>query len=256
MAIFYVNPFERLYPQFSSGLDYVIANYPGSGSPDINNLNNVVVTYIQSLLIPATSPPATLTPFVADLVNSIILNSVNDYINTQIDQNLGMSSAQMDLIYSIYDGIKSNTIESLDQYFDGVDELITTTECISTVDKTPVYMASIIARSSYDYWITTVATPGSWSAFINSNAAINYANIPNWVALSFVSALSGYSQFQKASVSFIGTGISNDGGRFIGSPLSLGASLGVTAGKVIFQWAQRPSAGYGVTVNFSKNCIG
>ncbi len=101
-------------------------------------------------------------------------------------------------------------------------------------------MASIIARSSYDYWLAKVTTPGDWGTYLNSNAAINYANLPKWAALSFTSALSGYSQGQAEAASIAGNGVFNDAGRFLGSPLSLAASIGVTAGKIIFQWAQRP----------------
>jgi hypothetical protein len=37
-------------------------------------------------------------------------------------------------------------------------------------------------------------------------------------------------------------GALNDAGRLIGSPIAIGAALGVTSGKIIFQWAQRPMA--------------
>ena len=225
MPAFYVNSFERLYPQFTDGLNYVIANYPGSGSPDINNLNNVVIGYIQTLQDPDTIPPATLNPLVADLVASILYNSVNEYVNNQVGQNLTINSAQMALIDSIHDGILNNSIESLDDYFDSVDELISSCDSISSIDKSQIYMASIIARSSYDYWIGVVGTPGGWSTYINSNAAINYANVPKWVALSFTSALSGFSQGQKASAAIGGNGVFNDAGRFLGSPLSLLAAI-------------------------------
>jgi len=75
---------------------------------------------------------------------------------------------------------------------------------------------------------------------VNSNAAINYANIPEWVALSFTSALSGYSQGQAVATTIGGNGVFNDAGRFLGSALSLQTAIGLTAGKIIFKWAQKP----------------
>ena len=134
MPIVYKNPFAGVGAQFSSGLDYVIANY--TAAVGFDGLNTIVVGYIQTLQDPSTIPPSTLKPLIADLALSVVPNSVNDYVNKQIDQNLAVNAAQMALIDSIFDGIKNNSIDCLDDYFDGVDELISTSDCLSTIDKT------------------------------------------------------------------------------------------------------------------------
>lgn len=237
MAVKYYNPYSDVGTQFTDGLNYIIANYPGTGAADFGNFNTIVVGYIQTLLDPTTIPPATLPPLFADLTLAVLPNSVNEYINTQVGLNLSTNTVQTALINSIYDGILSNSIESLGDYFDSVDELITSADYISTVDKTPLYIATVIAAASYNFWITVVAAPGGWATYLNANTAINYANIPKWVAISFTSALSGYSQILGASVSGV---LTNDRGRFLASPMSIGAAMGVTAGKIIFNWAQRP----------------
>jgi hypothetical protein len=175
-----------------------------------------------------------------DIIYSVVPNSVNDYVNLNIANNLMMSPAQVTFVDFILKGIHSNTIDSLASFFDNVDEQIAQSECIPTIDKTALYASSAIARASYDYWLGVINTVGhaGWTGFLSSNDAINYANLPFWVSTSFVSALSGFAQGQSVNMGV--AEILNTLGRTLGLPLALGAAIGVTTGKIIFKWAQKP----------------
>ncbi|MDB5284294.1 MAG: hypothetical protein JWO06_3369 [Bacteroidota bacterium] len=189
-AVVSFNPYEGAGPIFTNGLDYIAANLPVPAT--LADLNDTVLAYYGTL----TPPPGADA---LDIVKTVIPNSANQYINKQIGQNLNFDSQQLDLVYSINNGIKESSIESLANLFDLALEDVTTS-CISDNSKISVYLALELATASVAYWNGIVTMPGNWASYISSNAAINYANIPNWVAASFVGAFSGFSQVQYVNI--------------------------------------------------------
>ncbi len=233
MANFTQNPFSRVGEQFYNGLDYVINNIPGS--PNFDNLNTVTIDYLSTLL---GGGGGSINPILGDIVYSILPNTVNDYTNLLISQNANLSQQQQAIAISVLDGINKNTIDTLPDFFDSVDAEIAKTE-INITDKTALYIATAIGKSSSKYWENAAASPGNWATYLNGNSAINYANIPFYVTASFVGALSGFSQGQMPNMG--GATVLNDVGRTLGSPTSLVSSIGLTAGKVIFKWSLKPN---------------
>lgn len=254
MSITYLNPFSKISTQYSNGLEYLINNLPAT--PSFDDLNNTTIAYIQTLLDPTTIPPDSLNLPMNDALASVIPNSVNDYNNQIIPQNLMMSAGQAEFVASVLQGIRQNSIESLGAFFDEVDNEISQSNML-TINKTSLYMASGIARASYTYWMGVLSTSGheGWTDHLSGSEAINYSNVQIWVSASFLAALSGYAQGQTLAVG--GAEVLNVAGRTIGIPLALGAALGVTAGKVIFKWVQKPSIGAGSDLikSISRNLV-
>lgn len=227
MAIESYNPLEGLGVKFTDGLDYIIA-HPPVGDWTFEYLNEVVQEYLNTL---DDDGP------LGALISTLVPNTVNDYINLRIAQNLSANAAQLALIDAIIEGINTNTIDSLDKFWYAANEQLTLSG-IDTIDKTSLYAATTLAKASTAYWNNIVTTPGDWGTFLNANAAINYAKIPAWTTATFVGSLSGYAQLKETDVTQTA-----DMGTFFGifgAFGGLGSALGLTAGLVIFKWAKRP----------------
>jgi hypothetical protein len=159
-------------------------------------------------------------------------------------QNLNFSMAQQSLVDNILSGLSDNTIDSFDNYFDNVDEQIVQADMPDT-DKMVFYLASAMARGSYDYWsiqANTLPPGGPWSAYftaVYSTSVSSYVNIPYWVAATFVGCLSGFSQLQMPNMG--AATYLNDEGIVYAQLAALVGAIGLTSGKVIFKWAKRPA---------------
>lgn len=231
MAIPTYNPYKEANTLFTDGLDYIIANLPTDATFDD------VVTQIRAYFDSLPNPPDDTKVF-----ENISYNSANDYINTRIAQNLNFGANEWAFIDAVLQGIKENGIESLADFFTAAQEQLAEAE-INTATKTSLYAALGLTKASYAYWVNIVGTPGDWADYINTNAAINYANIPNWVSATFVSALSGYAQVQSPGIGQSDMFITQ--GRLTAINTLVAAALAVSAGKVIVKWARRPVIGCG-----------
>lgn len=236
MATISHNPFKIVGQQYADGLNYIITNLPVD--PTFEQLNDTTIAYISELLSGEEEEPE-MSPVIKATVDSILPNTVNDYINKQILDNLNLSLSQKNLIVNIYDGLFCNPISSLDDYFISVDQMITESN-INTLDKTVIFLAASIAKSSLTYWKEVVENnnPAGWSTYLNSNQAVNYANIPFYIASAYVGALSGFSQAQTPNIGF--ANVINDAGRIIAVPVAIAGALGLNSGLIIFNWAKKP----------------
>lgn len=228
MAILTYNPFKYQEQLFSDGLDYVIANIPGS--PTLDQLADTVIDYLASLPDPMGNDTLTGARIAA-------INSANDFINNRIVQNLNYDVNGLSLIDSVVFGMKENSIDSLADFFSAAEEQIAEAT-LNTISKYALYNSLTMAKTSYTYWLGVVGTPGSWATYINSNAAINYANLPFWATSAYMGAFSGFAMAQAPSMAQ--ASLDNSTGRFYGANISLATALVVNAGKVIFKWAERP----------------
>ncbi len=229
MAIPVLNPYKQGDTLFTDGLDYIIANLPGS--PTYDDLSATIEAYLAAL----PEPPDEL-PFIV----IAMANSVNDYVNSKNAQNLNFDGSEAAMIDAVFCGIKEQSIDSMGDFFDACTEQLTQSD-INTISKTSIYGAIGLAKASDAYWKAVVAAPGAWATYINSNAAINYANIPHWNTAAFVGTFSGFAQAQAPNMG--NADVWNGKGRMIAGTVGLSTALVLTAGKVIFKWAQRPVVG-------------
>ncbi len=230
MAIPILNPYKEGVSLFTDGLDYIIANIPGS--PTYSDLSDTIIDYFNSLPDPPTDG--------ITLIETGMANSVNDYVNSKIAQNQNFGGAEWAMVDAVLCGIKEQSIDSTGDFLDACMEQLTQSD-INTISKTSIYAAIGLAKASDAYWKAIVTTPGGWATYINSNAAINYANIPFWTTATFAGTFSGFAQVQAPNMGE--ANVWNTDGRKFASVIALGSALVLTAGKVIFKWAQRPVVG-------------
>lgn len=273
MAVISYNPYKSVGPLFKGGLDYIIQN----SNPDITieDLTNLALWYIVSLYPQfAEGPPQpiysgggsgvpvpNLSAQTAATFESIIPNVANDYMNLKITRNSTGNSYQANMAGQIMRGIKYNTADSYENFFNNVDENIATCGSNNLV-KGSLYIASAIARSSAQYWNTLLAAGDAtgWDSYIysqsnmmtgRSNWAANYNNMPFWMTASLLGSLSGYAQVQfpgSTRPGYLNDSIINAAiaGALIGS-------LGLTSGKIMFKWSQNMPKQCGGTNAYPKN---
>lgn len=249
------NPYAKYGPLFKNGLDYIIQY----ANPDltIDDLNNLVLWYVLSTDPGYTGPiysgggsgipaPPLGDTGLDNLINAITPNVANDYMNRKITWNSTGNVDQKRIISLIMKGINCNTVDSLNAFFDNVDQNIGILNNANST-KISLYLASAISRGSYTYWAQLLdgAAVSGWDNYIYSsynvttnrgNWAANYNNIPSFTTASLLGALSGYSQLNFPANpypdAFYNIGIS------AGIFGSLIGSLALTAGKIIFKWPQ------------------
>lgn len=236
MATISHNPFKIVGEQYVDGLNYIITNLPAN--PTFEQLNDTTIAYVGGLFSTDEEDPS-IAPILKTTVDSILPNTINDYINKQILANLNLTPLQENLIIDIYDGLFANPISSLKDYFETVDESITEAS-LTTLDKSAIFLSASIAKSSYGYWKEVIENnnPAGWSTYLNSNLAVNYANLAFYVASAYVGALSGFSQAQTPNFGF--ANIINNAGRTIAAPVAIAGALGLNSGLVIFKWSKKP----------------
>ncbi len=235
MAYLKYNPLDSISSQLTDGFTYLGANLPDTGN-DLNVINDKVLSYINTQILQSEDP---LSPIVKGAFYSLLPTTVNSFTNNEIvTAEYYSDPEQQSLIRAISEGIKMNTIDSLNDYFDSASELVVQSE-LSVSLKTPLFAAIVFAKASYDFWMTAINTTNGWTRFLNSNIALNYPNIPFWVSASFEGALSGFSQLQSLSMEM--PDILNDLGRIAGINGALAGALGLTASKIILHVVQKPN---------------
>lgn len=227
MAISSYNPYRDYETLFTDGLNYIVTNL----TPPVNyySITDLVTAYFNSL--PTPPGPEQLQAF-----SRLAINSGNDYMNSRIAANLNYTPTEQAFVESVLGGLKENSIDSYDSFLSDAQEQLARAD-FNTPSKTALYVALALTRAGNTYWNTVVTTPGNWAAYINSNAAINYANIPHWVSATFAGVLSGFAQIQDPSLP--NSSILSSQGRYFAAEGAVWSALGVTAGKVILKWPVR-----------------
>ena len=230
------NPFPNIGKQYTDGLDFVINNLPSPiGDTTFQILNDTVVDYLESLFDSSFDPGPSLPPVLDNLVYSILPNSANSYQNKNIINDSFYNDAQLSLFNNVVNSIKNNSVEGINTILHNANSKISQSG-LSAVDQAPLFVAIEIGLKSNEYWNNVIATgtPSGWLTFLNSNPAVNIANIPYWVIASMTAALSGYSQIQQLDMS--AASALNTLGRAVGGTVAMVSAVGVTAGKIIFKW--------------------
>ncbi len=256
MAVTTYNPYADYAFSFEAGMDSVAQNLP-SGPLNIDDIVGAVFDYIATIVpqIYYGTPCAgsgsgsgggEASDFFYGLYGPLLANVFNDYTNMKITNNLMANAKQNTIISSTLRGIKENTYDSLGNFFNGVDQQIANSSNLSNIDKSVLYLASALGNGASTYWNNvlqngpTSSPPPAWLAYLNTtNWSVNYNNLPQWVATSYLGALAGFAAIQSGGMSR--SGIVKDVSTDYGSLGALIGALGLNSGKLIFKMPQGPT---------------
>jgi hypothetical protein len=246
------NPYPKLGQQFKDGLDYIKDNLLTPAPPEVTleEINDSVAEYLQTIF--GDEENGDEFNILSSLISSLIPTAANSYQNNQLFNESFFSQTQVMLISSIMEAIKSNSVEGINSVLEDAEEEISKSG-LSASEQAPLFMAVTYAKASNAYWTEVISSPGQWENFISSNAAINHANLPFWTLASFESALNGYAQIQQLDTP--SANLVNTAGRTIAILAALTATLGVSAGKILLKFVQRPGTnGFSASriANFDK----
>jgi hypothetical protein len=215
------NAYGTVGSQLNSGLGSIQSGL--TSGMTFANLTALVSTYIQT-----TYPTLGSDQFATSEFNGVVTNAANFYINSNLD---GYNAAQMPYIQTLLNGLYGVPIGSIPDFIADLEDNINKSS-LSLEDQVPLFIATSVATNSYNYWLAAVASPGNWASkgYFNSNAYVNYANIPYWVEAAVQATLTGGNK--AATYGQI------DPPRIIGVDLvsALASGLTVSAGKVLFRW--------------------
>lgn len=242
MDIGYINSYTYIETDFKNGLDN-IGSVLASLYPDqtIQALADAVYNYAITTYMAGDNP----NPLQARSLKSAIYAIINGYINIGNGDTLELNSLQSSFAFELVNGtLELRNPEGIKQHISNIEERITTSP-LSVNEQTPLLYATAIGKASYDYWANTIAnlTPANpWVNFINSFTP-PIVKFPTWIASAMQGTLIGLSMYQnringslaaelRLVLEYVGAN----------TLLSLFGSLGVGAGKVVFNLQQREVA--------------
>jgi hypothetical protein len=165
-------------------------------------------------------------------------NIFNAYVGPDNPIGLPFTEKQSCAIKEIIKNIKNLSINqnSGDNYFLLAQESIATSD-MTTSEQAPLLMALAIASEAYDYFYAEILAPDAfWVPFLNSNPAVNFSNLSNWIIAAFRGALIGATQ----SMSVVPTNAAQGVGVLSNIITAVGGALTLTFGEIVFNWVQRP----------------
>jgi len=169
------NPYSTTVgQQHTDGLDAIQAALPGT------YFSSSVITYIEDTFYPS---PDTQTD---NEIRSVTIFAGNDYVNNNLE---GYSAQQNYFISLLLNGIFKVPVNSIPLFLTDLNDQVNRSG-MSTMEKVPVFMAIAVAFADYQYWLDILTTPGNWSTYLDSNYAVNYANLPYWVQAASFGTLS------------------------------------------------------------------
>jgi len=230
MADFTFNPYPQIGTQLTAGMDAVSGALTVASTVD--DLVNAVYNYIQPIYYPSTT--GAVPKQIEVEIKSVAYNMINAYNNKVLGTSINYNAGQNNLIYMMTGEatVDRTPINALNARILDIEDNISKAN-LSISEQTPVLLAIQCAKSIYAYWVTKVATPGTWAAFFQTPAPLNYANIPFWMVACIEGALIGAHATEKGLIAPTTDIVSVD----IISALIGGLTIG--AGKVIFKWVPR-----------------
>ncbi|HXB41893.1 MAG TPA: hypothetical protein VNZ49_15230 [Bacteroidia bacterium] len=222
------NPYPALAGQLAKGLDSISAALNPTSTVD--DLVNAIYNFIQPLYYPATA--ATPVPEALQIeIKSVAYNMINAYNNKALGGTIIYDDEQMKFIGMLLGlNTTNNTpINALNSWLLDIEDNISEAD-LSLDAQTPLLLTTETGKAVYAYWVSKVATPGTWAPFFQNQAPLNYANIPNWVAACMAGTLIGANASQKGLIAPT-TDITS-----VNIISALIGALAIGAGKVIFHW--------------------
>ncbi len=216
-----INPFESIGVQFSNGMATIEGGL--SAAMDVNDLNTLIVSFVNGLYFPSPNQ------FDTNQLSSVLPAANNGYINKSLNH---YTDVQHGIINNLMEQILTSPINSIDEVILDFEDNIAKSG-LPWEDQAPLLLATEIGIKSHSYWTTKVNTPANnWytQGFFDSNAYVNYANIPHWVNASIWGVLV-VGDLAKTYGLF-------DPPRIIGIDIlsALTGGLAVSSGKVLFNW--------------------
>jgi len=161
-----------------------------------------------------------------------ILCSIGPYTMSAYCHSNGLENyngMQQSFIQLMQGSIFSVPVESIESRLLDIEDKLSESS-LPIEQKTPLFQALSIGRNDLSYWTEKLNNPGLWSPFLNSNYAVNYANLSFWVSASMEGALI-YANRALPTLPPVNTAVD-----IIAATVS-GVSL--VAGKVIFGWVPK-----------------
>ncbi len=226
MAIATFNPYPLLGSQLTAGLDTISGSLTPASTVD--ELVNAIYNYVQPIYYPSSSGAA--SPQLQIELKSVIYNIINGY-SDKILAKLPWTGEQLNFISMMIGSITTTEtpINAIGTRLTDIQDNISDSG-LNFDDQTPLLLGMVCEITLYNYWVTKVATPGTWAPFFQTPAALNYINIPFWTAAGTQGALIGANASQQGLIAPTTDKTTVD----IVSAL-IGA-LAIGAGKVIFKW--------------------
>jgi hypothetical protein len=237
MDIRYINSYTYIETDFKNGLDNIGSVlsmlYPNQ---TIQELVDAVYNYVVTTYMMGDEP----NPLQARSLKSAIYAIINGYINIGSGDSLELNSLQSSFAFELVNGtLELRNPEDIKQHIINIEERITASP-LNVNEQAPLLYATAIGKASYDYWANVIVTPTSWSSFITSFTP-PIVKFPTWVASAMQGTLIGFSMYQnringslaaelRLVLEYVGAN----------TLLSLFGSLGVGAGKVVFNLQHRP----------------
>jgi hypothetical protein len=194
-----INPYSPASAKQKEALDFIITNLPSS--PTFEQLNEVLLTAMfgsdpDGLLSGDVAPvflqsalPLVYNGYVNQLTignGQLTSNSQLPIDNKQMTTggqplstvncllsiyNTQYTESQIIIITNLLQGIKRVPVESIPDFLSGVEEEIARSG-LSYQEQLPLYIAVVCGRSAQEYWLTQIANPTLWAAYLNADAAI------------------------------------------------------------------------------------
>ncbi|MBK9286009.1 MAG: hypothetical protein IPM51_17065 [Sphingobacteriaceae bacterium] len=230
MADFTFNPYPQIGSQLTAGMDAVSGALTPASTVD--ELVNAVYNYIQPIYYPSST--GAVPKQIEIEIKSVCYNMINAYNNKLLGSTLRYSDAQMNIVSMMLGATTQDRtpINAINPWLLDLEDNISKAGMNISL-QTPLLLGIQCGKSIYAYWVSKVATPGTWAPFFQTPAPLNYANIPFWLKACMEGALIGANATQKGLIAPTTDIVSVD----IISAL-IGA-LTIGAGKVIFKWVPR-----------------
>lgn len=233
MADFTFNPYPQIGEQLAKGLEFLATNLKPTSTVD--EFADAIYKFVQPIYYPAP-----VSKQIEIEIKSVVFNMINAYNNKFIESSFIPGEQpmygvqQMNIIMMM---IGENTtdktpIDALGSWLLDVQDSISQAG-LSISGQTPLLLASTCGINVYNYWVNQTKNPTTWEPFFQKNNAINYANVPFWVAACIEGALLGASATRTGLIAPTTDIVS------VNIISALIGALTIGAGKVIFKWVPR-----------------
>ncbi|MFA4851575.1 MAG: hypothetical protein WC599_03560 [Bacteroidales bacterium] len=225
MATQSINPYPLLGKYTSDGLDDLIKNI--TGTPTFEDFNNYIESYVIKSL-------GFGKPKLTEIeITSIVPHAVNNYINSKIESFSIEQAVFIDVLLITI--IKTQPLE-IPNFISDAEDNISKSKYLTFKERIPLFFVTQIGTTVFNYWLKQI-TDGKtspWFRFLNTNSAIDIANLPYWVSAAMQAAL--FFTYKGDYSTDMKDGVKIAGHDFV---TALTASIGLAAGKVIFRWIPR-----------------
>lgn len=215
------SPYGAIAAQHVAGLNAISSVI--SPGMTIYDLISEITNYVTPIYFP--SP----TAYDEVQFSPIIFNAIDSYVESDISGYTDEQNYYLDLLRN---GIFQAPIDKLYQFFVDFQENVLKSN-LSKQQQIPLLIAEAIVKASYLYWKQEIENPSSaWysNGYFESSEYKNYLNLPHWLDATTVGVLT--------SANMAHTYGQLDPPRIIGVDIvsALTASLGLSAGVVMFKW--------------------